>query len=303
MSNPLQALLKIIQHASDMSPSPVSGQLLGMPQEEGILEVTDMFPFAAALADTEEEQESYLLDMLKCLRDVNVDHTAVGWYQSVALDAPIQPAFVENQVAYQTAIPNSCFLVYDHLRSAQGPPCLRAFRLRDAYMRACRDAQRSASGRVAHSLLVDLVQEGIVEELEVKIAVSAVDKLLMASLEEAGELPSPNVLGSENAAKLTVASLAQNLIVSLDESIAESSRVQHYVRSVGRQQQALAAQQQKRRAENAQRVQAGEPALPEDELQLNLRGISDPSRLGLLLCTAQMKSLLGVCEEVLSVRK
>lgn len=284
-----------------MSPAPVSGQLLGMPVEDA-LEITDMFPFAASLAESEGDQEAYLFDMLKCLRDVNVDHTAVGWYQSVALDAPIQPSFIDNQVAYQTAIPNSCFLVYDSLRSAQGPPSLRAYRLRDSYLRAVKEANRH-NGRVSHGILADLVQEGIVEELSVKISVSAIDKLLLASMEEAGELPTPNILGSENAIKLALAGLAQNLIISLDESISESSRVQHYIRSVNRQQQVLAAQQQKRRAENAQRVQAGEPSLPEDDLQLNLRGISDPPRLGLLLCAAQMKSLLGVCDEVLATAK
>lgn len=286
-----------MQHAHDMSPNPVSGQLLGMTKDEGVLEVTDMFPFAPSITD-EEEQEAYLMDMLRCLRDVNVDHTAVGWYQSVSLDAALQPSFLENQAAYQAEIPDSCFLVYDHLRSAQGPPALRAFRLSDNFMRAWRDAHKSPTGRVALGLLEDLIRNGLVVELEVKLTVSAIDKLLIGSMAESKEVPEANPIGSENAAKLMLARLAQNILLSLDESIAESSRVQHYIRSIGKQQQALAAQIQKRRAENAQRVQAGEAPLPEDEFQLNLKGISEPPRLGLVMSTAQLGSLLGVCEDV-----
>lgn len=289
--------MKIVQHAHDMSPNPVSGQLLGMAKDEGILEVTDMFPFAPSITD-EEEQEAYLMDMLRCLRDVNVDHTAVGWYQSISLDAAIQPSFLENQAAYQAEIPDSCFLVYDHLRSAQGPPAIRAFRLTDNFMRAWRDSHKSPTGRVSIGLLGDLIRDGLVRELEVKLAVSAIDKLLIGSMSESGEIPAANPVGSENASKLMLARLAQNILLSLDESIAESSRAQHYIRSVGKQQQALSAQIQKRRAENVQRVQAGEAALPEDEFQLNLKGISEPPRLGLVMSTAQLDSLLGVCDEV-----
>ncbi len=276
-----------------MSPKPVSGQLLGMSQDEGILEVTDMFPFAPAITD-EEEQEAYLLDMLKCFRDINIDHSAVGWYQSVNLDAPIQPAFIESQAAYQLEIPNSCFLVYDHLLSAQGAPSIKAFRLKDTFMQAWKDGQRNPNGRVNQALIAELVEEGIVDELEVFISVSNIDKIILASLIEKGELPEANFLGSENAHRLVLTRLAQNLILSMDDSIAESSRTQHYIKLVGKQQQALA----KKLAENAQRIQIGEAPLPDSELQLNMKGIISPPRLGLVLSTAQLSSILGVCEEV-----
>lgn len=286
-----------MQHASDMSPGPVSGQLLGMSREgEPILEVTDMFPFAPALTD-ESEQDDYILEMLRCLRDVNVDHTAVGWYQSVSLDAFLQPSFIESQASYQAELPNSCVLVYDHMRSAQGVPSVRAFRLQDGFMRAWREAQKSG-GRVSHGLIADLVKGGIVVELDVQIAVSAMDKLLISTLVEDKSLPEANVIGSDDSIRLTLVRLAQNILLSLDDSIAESSRGQHYIRSVGKQQQALQSQIQKRRSENAQRVQNGEAAIPEDDLQLNLKGISEPPRLGLIVSSSQLESLMKVCEEV-----
>lgn len=281
--------MKIIQHANDMSPNQVSGQLVGMTLESGVMEVTDMFPSQLSMAEDEDPDE-YVLEMLKAFRDVNVDHNTVGWYQSINLDAPIQPSFIEGQAAYQSGIPNSCLIVYDHGRSAQGVPYLRAFRLTDIFLRAWRDSQKY-SGRISHGLLRDLVGEGIFLELPVKIHVSSMDKLLLSSMIETGECPVGNVVGSENSIRLVLSRLAQNLLLSLDDSISESSRVQHYIKTVNKQKQHLASQIAKRRADG----------LPEDDLTLNLKGISDPSRLGLLYSSEQLGSLLEQCDEVFQV--
>lgn len=272
-----------------------------MATDKGVIEATDMFPFATNIHDEQENQE-YLMEMLKCLRDVNVDHTAVGWYQSVNLDAALQPAFLETQAAYQSEIPNSHFLIYDHLRSAQGVPAIRAFRLRDSFLQAWREGHKF-NGRIAHDLLADLVANHVVVELPIKIKVSAMDKLIMGTLAQDNELPEANILGSEAAHRLVLSRLAHNLLLSLDDSIAESNRVQHYVRSVGKQQQALAHQRQKRKADNVQRIQNSEAPLPEDDLVLNLKGISDPSRMGLLYSSVQLSSLLEVCEETFAAFK
>lgn len=231
-------MLKIIQHANDMSPAPVAGQLLGMGRGD-VLEITDMFPFAGRAAD-EEDEAAYQIDMMKALRDVNVDHTSVGWYQSTSLDAPVQAAFIEAQAGYQLEIPNSCFLVYDQMRSCQGPPCVRAFRLSDDFIGALKSNRRPSAPEFEDFLKPD----GIFVELPVKLACSAMERMMLASW--AGEVPGVNVLGSENAHKLLVGRLAQNMVVALDESISEAARVQHYVRVVGKQCQAISIQKQKR---------------------------------------------------------
>lgn len=270
-----------------MSPNSVSGQLVGMTQDSGVMEVTDMFPSPLAVGEDEDPDE-YAMEMLKAMRDVNVDHTTVGWYQSINLDAPIQPSFIESQAAYQAGIPNSCVLVYDHGRSAQGPTFLRAYRLTDIFLRAWRDSQKY-SGRVGHGLLKDLIEEGIFEELSVLISVSSMDKLMLASLFEAGECPAGNVAGSENAIRLVLSRLAQNLLLSLDDSISESSRIQHYIRAVNKQKQAQLA---KRRADGLSE---------EDAPPVSLKGISDPPRLGLLYSAEQLESLLVQCEDMFKV--
>ncbi|MCL7032414.1 hypothetical protein MKW94_020103, partial [Papaver nudicaule] len=64
------AVLKIIKHCKESSPALVTGQLLGL-DVGSVLEVTNCFPFP--------------LEMMRCLREVNVDNNTVGWYQSTLL--------------------------------------------------------------------------------------------------------------------------------------------------------------------------------------------------------------------------
>tara|TARA_R110002050_G_scaffold242816_2_gene379188 strand:+ start:4834 stop:5235 length:402 start_codon:yes stop_codon:yes gene_type:complete len=110
------AVLKIIKHTKDNIPEPVTGQLLGLDVGT-TLEVTNCFPFPSRVdgfedgesADSGTEQNfwgeysilsdemdlfettthctilpvgaEYQIEMMKHLRDVNVDSNTVGWYQ------------------------------------------------------------------------------------------------------------------------------------------------------------------------------------------------------------------------------
>ena len=114
----LQVVLRIVKHCREAQPSLVTGQLLGL-DIGSTLEVTSCFPFpvrpaprfvphcswrhascAAAAAvlhslilapfcgclqsragDDEDEAEgaNYQLEMMRCLREVNVDNNTVGW--------------------------------------------------------------------------------------------------------------------------------------------------------------------------------------------------------------------------------
>jgi translation initiation factor 3 subunit H len=96
-------ILKIKQHCDESLPLQVTGQLLGL-DVGNTLEVTDCFAFPVSfivyippacadligimaaqvtVADEETEDEnagaSYQLDMMRCLREVNVDNNTVGW--------------------------------------------------------------------------------------------------------------------------------------------------------------------------------------------------------------------------------
>ena len=87
--------MKIVKHCTEQSPALVTGQLLGL-DIGATLEVTDCFPFPNAqtrataeadLADADalDEGANYQLEMMRCLREINVDNNTVGWYQSTYL--------------------------------------------------------------------------------------------------------------------------------------------------------------------------------------------------------------------------
>ncbi|VVA90892.1 unnamed protein product [Arabis nemorensis] len=66
------AVLKIIKHYKEFAPTLVTLQLLGL-DVGSLLEVRD---------DDEEieaDGANYQLEMMRCLRDVNVDNITVGW--------------------------------------------------------------------------------------------------------------------------------------------------------------------------------------------------------------------------------
>jgi translation initiation factor 3 subunit H len=96
-------ILKIMKHAREALPDSISGQLLGL-DVQGRLEVTGSFPMppttttpivntrhynknAAVEVDDGEaarDDMEYQLQMMKLLREVNIDSNSVGWYQSVS---------------------------------------------------------------------------------------------------------------------------------------------------------------------------------------------------------------------------
>ena len=88
----------------------VAGSLLGL-DKGSILEVTHCFPFLAPrsqddyedIGGTEEDVdgEEYQMEMMKMLREVNVDNNCVGWYKSIYAGSFCQTPLVETQFSYQ----------------------------------------------------------------------------------------------------------------------------------------------------------------------------------------------------------
>jgi len=89
-------VLKIIQHCKDNLPDLVTGQLLGLDVDTN-LEVTNCFPFPTRDDDGDDEGAEYQIDMMRCLREVNVDNNTVGWYQSTFLGTYLNESMIETQ--------------------------------------------------------------------------------------------------------------------------------------------------------------------------------------------------------------
>jgi translation initiation factor 3 subunit H len=59
------------------------------------------------------------MQMMRLLREVNVDANTVGWYQSSYLGSFVSDSLIDIQFNYQESIPHSVCIVYDPLRTAQ----------------------------------------------------------------------------------------------------------------------------------------------------------------------------------------
>jgi translation initiation factor 3 subunit H len=140
-----------MKHCKQNVPETVTGQLLGLAVN-GKLEVTNCFASLDQEAiETPNEAISYQINMLKCLRQVNGDTNAVGWYQSELLGSGFSEAMIEAQYGYQVKIQNSVVLLYDPLQSLTlGTIVLKAFRLSEEFMKLFPtgfDSKRCVSGR------------------------------------------------------------------------------------------------------------------------------------------------------------
>merc|ERR1712098_546308 len=104
----------------------MGGQLLGLDVEDA-LQVTHSFGYVQKNAMDEglnqaDDGEQYQIDMLRRLREVNVDSNTIGWYQTTHLGQFFSDTVIETQYLYQTQIPRSALVVYDPLQSAIGKP-------------------------------------------------------------------------------------------------------------------------------------------------------------------------------------
>lgn len=151
-------MMRIIKHSTQAHPSTATGSLVGM-DVNGTLQVTNCFPYPNADHSGSDGHESthqaaapraksnvaYQNEMIKSLKEVNVDAQNVGWYQSTSMGSFTNLNTVENQYFFQKE-PNerSVFLVYDLGRSNQGSVSLRAFRLSIPFMTAYKENKFTA---------------------------------------------------------------------------------------------------------------------------------------------------------------
>jgi translation initiation factor 3 subunit H len=139
-------LLKIIRHCKESLPSFVTGQLLGLDIGRA-LEVTNCFPFPSrddadfGVGEDDKDGAEYQVDMMRCLRNVNVDNNTVGWYQSTNIGSYMTESCLEHQFHYQENIRNCVVLVFDPMQTTIGNLHLKAFRLTDEFMGLYRDKQ------------------------------------------------------------------------------------------------------------------------------------------------------------------
>lgn len=158
--------MRIIKHSTSTFPNPATGCLVGMDIASGPatqLQITNCFQFPAAAADQASQQDqyhqpdpaqlaaaapraksniAYQNEMIKYLREVNVDAQCVGWYISTSMGNFVNTNFIENQFYYQKQQDERMVaLVLDVSRSSAGSLNLKAYRLDPKFMAAYREGK------------------------------------------------------------------------------------------------------------------------------------------------------------------
>ena len=222
-------LLKIINHAKESAPDVVSGQLLGL-DNHNTLEITASYPLPAALSSAAED--AYQLDMMKMLRQVNVDNNTVGWYQSLGYSSPFDAQLVDAQYHYQRQVPNAVMLLYDPVQTARGRLTIHAYRLSDTFM-----SVYERNGMYQHIFNdKNMKSTDIFTLLPIKIHNSHLVHGFLYELRESKRMLSDEILsvGGTSAYLSTHVNAVSN---GMDEYLQEQSQFQFYQRSVSRQRQ------------------------------------------------------------------
>eukprot|EP00899_Mesostigma_viride_P029548 jgi/Mesvir1/9779/Mv12413-RA.1 len=282
-----------MKHCKECMPSLVTGQLLGL-DIGATLEVTNCFPFPSQGEDEDDAGESdganYQLEMMRCLREVNVDNNTVGWYQSTYMGSFQTVELIETFLNYQENIKRCVCIIYDPLRSSQGVLAMKALRLTDKFM----DLYRTQNFNYENISKSGMTYQNIFEEIPISIKNSALHAALMA------DMCSKSTATRCDLDRLSLSTnpfLEKNIefvLECMDDLSLEQQKFAYYQRNLARQAQQQQQFLQKRRAENAQKRAHGEEVLPEEDPNNPIfKPIPEPSRLDAYLITNQISSYCG----------
>lgn len=266
------AMLKLVKHCRDALPKMVAGSLLGLDRGS-ILEVTHCFPFPTPY-ETDDygdgtdaadklslDGEEYQMEMMKMLREVNVDNNCVGWYKSIYVGSFCQTPLVETQVSYQENLSDNCVvLLYDPIATCGGTLNVRAYQLSEQFITSYR-AKANAF----------LSPSSILIELPLRIRNPG---LITSFLFDIRGMR----LQTKRSSGAPLESYLEHCCQWVDDLVEEQTKFQCYLRNIERHQDQL-------RWQNKRKTEAEH----EDADMLSWKNITRPLRLDSLLITNQIR--------------
>jgi translation initiation factor 3 subunit H len=288
-------VLRIAKHCHENMPEPVTGPLLGL-DEGPLLYATDCFGYPQKLGDHEEDEggegSKYQADMLRSLREVNVDCNIVGWYQSTYMGSFLNETVVEAQFVYQSEIPKSVVIVYDPVQASVGKSAFRALRLKADFMKKYKESKNAGEGNVA-----SVPSGDIFYEIPIKIVNPVLVEAFLLEQERRADAASGQNFDALDLENQTF--LEKNLtflLDSLDYLSSEQQKMQYYERLAVRQAQQQKAFVDRRRQENVLRRERGEDLVPEQEGPAFKR-LAMPSQVDTLLISSQIRTYCNQIHE------
>ncbi|KAI1183755.1 hypothetical protein F5B17DRAFT_434310 [Nemania serpens] len=315
-------VMKIVKHCSTSFPTTATGSIVGMDQD-GVLEITNSFPFPtadvahvegshqndasslAAAAPRAKANIAYQNEMIRHLKEVNVDANNVGWYTSATMGNFVNLGFIENQYHYQRENEKTVALVHDVSRSSQGALSVRAFKLTPTFMAAYKEGKFTTESLQKSKLSfkdifvefpVHLHNSHLLTSFlhQIPTKPTTADVAMPTSLADLQNNPMQMPLyPSADTLELSIDPFLEKtcdlLLDSIESHYTELNNYQYYQRQLAREQTKITAWQTKRKAENAARAAAKQQPLPEDEWQRIFKLPQEPSRLEGMLNAKQVE--------------
>lgn len=288
--------LKVIQHCRQNTPSTVFGQLLGLAVD-GALEITDSFALPLRGED-EGDGTDYSYEMMRCLREVNVDNNTVGWYQSSFLGLHLNQFLVDTQFQYQSDITESVVLIYDPLETSHGVLSLKAYRLSDAFLKLRKENNFTKESLIAQNFSF----KQMFEEIPVQLTTSDLQRSLLYYFDLDEQL-----FDQFESLDLASDDYMEKNIDGLLSCVYDMQKEQNIHAQWQRNISALEKKQRefltKRKADNQTRKEKGFDPLPETQKELEIEAPTvfkkppEPSRLESLLIAQRIDSH---CDQVMN---
>jgi len=275
-------VMKLVKHCFELEASSsgsqiAQGALLGLVADTR-LEVTHCFPFPCGSEEAVDEEE-FQLTMMRRLRQVNVDHQHVGWYQSSKFGNFLSPQLLESQFSYQTSIEESVCLIFDTAKTSQGFLSLKAFRMTKEAIKMFQD------GDFTPESVKDLKigYENMFTEVPIMIKNSHLINSLLLEVSEQLPLEVGGTQYLDLGTAHTLESQLRSMMDSVDELNQESIRFNKHQNMQLKQVKEKQAYIERRKLENQARTARGEDPLPDEDMSKMFKAGPPPSRLNPLI--------------------
>lgn len=236
------AVLRMAKHclSNTASSEVVSGCLLGLDNDQGETDVTNVFVHPAkGAADFQPQQEegseaaaaanaaaSFQTESIKLLKAANIDSNIVGWFVSSNLSSFVNESTVEIQFDYQSQNQNSVLIVLDNAFISETGRPLKAFRLTKQYMefhKAMRDrrSQSPATLITGGPVIYNPASMRVFEEVEICVKLSILDEAYL--FENRSRLTKPAAVLSA-IGKTNPVTAVQQLVETVEDLALEKVR-------------------------------------------------------------------------------
>lgn len=275
-------IMKLIKHCHELEASTsgsgiAQGALLGLVADTR-LEITHCFPFPSGTDETVDD-EDFQLTMMRRLRQVNVDHQHVGWYQSSQFGNFLSTQLLESQFSYQTSIEESVCLVFDTAKTATGFLSVKAYRMTKEAIKMFKE------GDFTPDAIKDLhiSYETMFTQVPIVVKNSHLMNALMLEMQEQLTLDVGGAQFLDLGTAHTLETELRAMMDAVDELNQESIKFNKHQNMVLKQYQEKTRWIQKRQLENQARSTRGEEPLPDDDLSKMFKIPTAPSRLNPLI--------------------